>query len=976
MTDDDVAPATGRVVRPRSHLATDAPLLDLGGTWEFTLDRAGASEHGTIEVPGHWVLQGDGRWGHPWYTNVTYPIPMDAPHVPDDNPTGTHRRTFELPADWPTDGADRIRLLGAESEATVVLNGHEVGMTRGSRLTREFDVTGLLRPGSNEVVVVVRQWSPGTWLEDQDQWWLPGIFREVALLHRPAGGIEDVWLRADLDPATGHGTLVPELRGEPAWPVTLSVPEVGLEVTWPDAAAVGPVPLGPVEGWSAEDPRLYGATVHNAVEQVDLSVGFRRTEVIDGVWMHNGKPLKLAGMNRHETHPERGRTFDEAFVRADLALMKSFNVNAIRTAHYPPHPRLLDLCDELGFYVMLEADLETHGFEQVGWAGNPSGEPAWGPAILDRVERTVERDKNHPCIVSWSLGNESYTGANLAAAAAWVRERDPGRPVHYEGDHEADYTDIYSRMYPTTDEVDWVLNGTEGPVALADHPANRVDAARAARIRTMPYILCEYAHAMGTGPGGLPGYIDAMDHPRHAGGFIWEWRDHALWRTLPDGRRALSYGGDFGEDVHDGNFVCDGMITALGRPSAGLMAWANLVAPVRAALVGDTIVVSSRLAHADAAGLFLGWQAVGATEAATGTLPIPTLTPGATTTLALPELPAAAEVLTLAILDPATPGVEPREPREVHPHTGEPLLPGVGEQDADGRVLSVRQFPVPRRPGGGSPQPTASGIATAEVAGWTEIALLEEWVRALRPILWRAPTDNDRGRGRQSQVWEDAGMDRLVHRTVASAPGSLELRSGPAGGQAHVRTVLAWTPTEAGLLVRACIEPSPGWPDAIARIGLTVPLATAADVRWYGLGPTENYPDMLGGARLGTFAAADSGDLWSPEVRPQEAGHRGGLRRLELSTGGRRLTVTPEPDATNGWPGFSIAPWSERDIAASPHVEDLPPRTGSWLTLDARHSGLGTASCGPGIAPEHQVRPDAATLTFVVAVALGTSMED
>ncbi len=952
---EDVAPASGRVVRPRSHLDSDAPTLPLGGTWDFTLTRAGASTVGTIEVPGHWVLQGDGRWGHPWYTNVTYPIPLDPPHVPDDNPTGTYRRTVDLPADWPSGGEDRLRLLGAESEATVTVNGELVGMTRGSRLTREFDVTGLLRRGTNEIEVVVRQWSPGTWLEDQDQWWLPGLFRDVELVHRPTGGLEDVWLRADLDPATGEGFLHPELRGEPAFPVTLTLPGLDIEVTWPDAAAVAPLPVGPVRPWSAETPVLHDAQVSNAVESVALRVGFRRTEVVDGVWLHNGRPLKLAGMNRHETHPSLGRTFDEAHARADLALMKSFNVNAIRTAHYPPHPRLLDLCDELGFYVMLENDLETHGFEDEGWVGNPSSDPRWLPAFLDRIERAVERDKNHACIMSWSLGNESHTGPNLAATAAWVRHRDPSRVVHYEGDHEGDYTDVYSRMYPTTDEVAWVLEGSSGPVALAEHPASRVDASQVARIRTMPYLMCEYAHAMGTGPGGLEGYHDAMDHPRHAGGFIWEWRDHGLWRTLPDGSRALAYGGDFGEPVHDGNFVCDGMVNTAGRPSAGLAVWANLVAPVIAGLSDSGVEVTSRLAHATASGLLVVWQAIGPGDATTASLPVPDLAPGSTVTLAAPPVPPWADAITLAVLDPAGSGVAPRGPREVHPITGDALLPGVGDAAEGGRVVSVRQV-------------VRSSGAEATATGRGDVAAATALVRALRPTLWRAPTDNDRGRGKQHRVWEEAGLDRIVHRTVESGPCHLVLASGAAGARASVRTELRWHEDGAGLRVHAHIQPDAGWPEDIARIGLTAPLPMATAVRWYGLGPTENYPDLQGGVRLGTFASEDPVDLWAPEVRPQEAGHRGGVRSLTVHGEGGTLTITTSPDGTGLLPGFSISPWTPQEVAASQHVEELPVSDRSWLTLDARHSGLGTASCGPGVGPEFRVHPESVTVAFTVRI--------
>lgn len=414
---DAYAPCAGRVVPPRAHLTSDAPHLDLCGEWDFELMVGESRRSGRMAVPSHWVLVGDGAWGRPAYTNVQYPFPVDPPHVPDANPTGVYRRGFLLPDSW-SDASGRIllRLLGAESEARVVVNDVPIGMTRGSRLTREFDVTGAVRAGTNEVEITVRQWSPGSYLEDQDQWWLPGLFREVELLWRPAGGIDDVWLDADYDPATGRGSVRVEVVA-PGAAVRVRVPELGLDATLEPDAGVLTLGAGAVEPWSAESPRLYDATVATASETVSLRVGFRRTQIVDGCWLVNGRPVTWWGVNRHEVHRTRGRVFDEDWARADLALMKSFNVNAIRTSHYPPHPRLLDLCDELGFYVMLENDYESHGFQVDGWVDCPSTDPRWRDALLDRMRRTVERDKNHASVIAFSLGNEAYTGDNLAAMA-------------------------------------------------------------------------------------------------------------------------------------------------------------------------------------------------------------------------------------------------------------------------------------------------------------------------------------------------------------------------------------------------------------------------------------------------------------------------------------------------------------------------------------------------------------------------------
>lgn len=427
---------------------------------DFAAEGFNDQQWDSIPVPSHWVLQGDGAFGRPIYTNIQFPFPIDPPYVPDENPTGDYRRHFHVPAEW--SAADRIvlRFDGVESLFRVWVNGEEIGSASGSRLAHECDVTSAVRPGDNVVAVRVHQWSAASYVEDQDQWWLPGIFRDVTLLVRPVGGIEDVWLRTGFD--EGLGRLDPEVVADSAaFPLTLRIPELGIEQVWSSAADVKPLSVGGVQPWSAEQPRLYGATVSSASERIALRVGFRTVEIRGDQFLVNGHRVVFHGVNRHEAHPERGRVFDEEHAREDLARMKRFNVNAIRTSHYPPHPRLLDLADELGFWVILECDLETHGFDKVGWAGNPSDDPAWREALLDRIQRTVERDKNHPSIVIWSLGNEAGTGSNLAAMSAWVHARDAERPVHYEGDYTGDYTDIYSRMYTSVAETEEI--GTEEP---------------------------------------------------------------------------------------------------------------------------------------------------------------------------------------------------------------------------------------------------------------------------------------------------------------------------------------------------------------------------------------------------------------------------------------------------------------------------------------------------------------------------------
>src|SRR5215213_7927903 len=428
---DDFSPGSGLRSRPRAWLATDAPMLSLNGNWQFRwspvaygLNDAATdpnfddSAWDTIPVPSHWVLPGtspkaaEGAYGRPIYTNIRYPFPIDPPHVPDENPTGDHRRSFQLP-EWT---AERVllRFDGVESVYRVWLNGIEIGVGKGSRLVQEFDITDVVRPGQNVILVRVHQWSSMSYLEDQDQWWLPGIFRDVTVLSRPHGAVDDLWLRTDYAP-DGTGSIHPEIiAGDQAYPIEIDIPELGVRQRFDSPEDVAAFSVGHVEPWSAEAPRLYETRVGSSGETLRVRLGFRRVEIDGDSFEVNGRQLIFRGVNRHEINPVKGRMFDEEYARADLIMMKRAGVNAIRNSHYPPHPRVLDLADELGFWVIDECDYETHGFEFCGWQGNPSDDPRWEEACLDRMVRTVERDKNHPSVIIWSLGNEAGTGRNLA----------------------------------------------------------------------------------------------------------------------------------------------------------------------------------------------------------------------------------------------------------------------------------------------------------------------------------------------------------------------------------------------------------------------------------------------------------------------------------------------------------------------------------------------------------------------------------
>ncbi|MFJ3958274.1 glycoside hydrolase family 2 TIM barrel-domain containing protein [Arthrobacter sp. NPDC090010] len=1018
------APGEGRRSPARSWLHSDAPRLDLDGQWDFRLLPAapgtpagarvlpegeasgdftapGYSTQGwdTLPVPSHWVLQGDGSYGRPIYTNVQFPFPCEPPFVPDANPTGDHRRVFTLPASFSDAERVLLRFDGVESRYKVWLNGVEVGVGSGSRLAQEFDVTEALTPGENVLAVRVHQWSAASYVEDQDQWWLPGIFRSVTLEARPSGGVEDLWLRTAYDgdaAGTGDGSVAVELTaGASAFPVRFRIPELDIDVVWETPADVTPVPVPGVEPWSAETPRLYEARVEAQGETVTQRIGFRTVRIEGDRFLVNGRRVVFHGVNRHETHPERGRVFDEDFARADLQMMKRFNVNAIRTSHYPPHPRLLDLADELGFWVILECDLETHGFERHGWVGNPSDDPGWRDALLDRIERTVERDKNHASIVLWSLGNEAGTGENLAAMAAWVHARDPERPVHYEGDYAGAYTDVYSRMYASVPETESI--GRDGETALL----LGCSAAESARQRSKPFLFCEYIHAMGNGPGAIDQYEELVEkYPRLHGGFVWEWRDHGLLHHAADGTPFYAYGGDFGEEVHDGNFVMDGMVLADNTPSPGLFEYKQVVSPLRLTLSGPASAPELRMENlrhsASAADVSVRWRLEhdgGVVDS--GTLAVVdddggALAAGASAVVTLPSMPLAGDGETWLSVEAVLDRDEAwAEAGHVFSNAQLDLTP-VRVPASGFRPLSGSQD-VASGSAGTAPRRLQLGPAVFE--GGLLTGLAGQAVEAPRLELWRAPTDNDRGQGFGSydaadprlpglrgaigtgtaapsseESWRAAGLDRLHRRieSVMAAADSVRVLSRYAAADQAVSFRLDehWSLVDGALLLRLDLTPSAGWDRILPRIGVRfgVPGAVSG-AEWFGTGPRESYPDSRHAALVGRYSSSVE-DLGTRYSRPQENGHRSEMRRLELLLGEGRpwLRIDALPDTSGRRPGFTLSRHTAQELSAAAHPHELPSSERTWLYLDAAQHGLGSRACGPDVWPEHALRAEARTL--------------
>jgi beta-galactosidase len=975
----------------RAVFATDAARLDLSGQWAFRFSPTLVAEPDGFElpdfddahwdrlaVPSHWQLRG---YGKPAYLNISYPIPVDPPYVPEENQTGDYRREFDLPAGWLETPAV-VRFEGVDSCARVWLNGVELGVTRGSRLPAEFDAGRALRAGRNVLAVRVHQYSSGTYLEDQDTWRMSGIFREVSLLARPSGGIRDVFVHADYDAATGGGRLRIEVDAQA--PVRVSVPELGVV----ERPAVGTFEFEHVRPWSAEDPYLYDAVIETGAEQARLRIGFRTVVITEeGVLTVNGQRVVLRGVNRHEFDPDRGRALSREVMRRDVELMKQHNVNAVRTSHYPPHPYFLELCDELGLWVVLECDLETHGFEHSGperWAGNPSDDPRWRAAYLDRIERTVERDKNHASVILWSLGNEAGDGRNLEAMAEWIRERDPSRPIHYEGDRLCRYTDVYAEMYRTPADVARIGRGgllpgelfyprAEGEGDPAQEPRNR-----------MPFLLTEFAHAMGNGPGGLAEYVELWHrYPRLQGGFIWEWMDQGL-RTGDDrGRAFFGYGGDFGEDLHDGTFICDGLVFPDRTPSPGLVEYQKVIEPVRIC-AGDragTVRVENRYDFSDLTHLRFAWSvADDGLEVAAGTVEVPWLEPGASAEMPIPH------------------------PDALRPGSGERWLTvraELAEKTAwapEGHVVAWGQIELPSDK---APSRVALAGAPCEVRiaddgqlvlgparfdprSGTLLSLGGLPIEGPRLNLWRAPTDNDRSWAGDADYWHARGLHRLRHRLVSLDQGTDELtvvvRSAAAATTCAYLTTYRWRADEQGVLLQVRAEPAGYWPERTnhfpepmldaelpeeqyaelarrnkapspARIGLHWQLpADRTRVDWFGAGPGEAYPDSRQAARIGRFGTTIDG-LQTPYVRPQDNGNRAEVRWAELTDeAGRGVRIA-------GTPVFNLAArrWTDQQLAEARHQTDLIAEPILHLYTDHAVQGLGSAAVGPGVLPQYRL---------------------
>ena len=1000
-------------------------VLCLNGDWRFHLARsprhtpAGSerpgfddSAWGLTAVPGMWQMQGHGR---PHYTNVAFPFPVDPPRTPHENPTGCHRRRFRVPGAWVDAAAGApesrprcvLRFEGVDAAFHVWLNGAFVGYSQGSRMAAEFDATEHLNPAEeNLLAVAVHQWCDGTYLEDQDQWWLSGIFRGVSLLFRPAAGLAGVCVVAEpLADGAAEGPATVRVTGQSGGDEVRLRLETASGAALAEPVTAEPGPDGGFEAelsvasaayWTAETPVLHRLLVSvlgeggGEVEATALRVGVRRVRIAGGRIRVNGRPIVFRGVNRHEWDPERGRAVTFAGMVADAVLMKRHNVNAVRTSHYPPDPRFLDVCDALGLWVVLEADHETHGLEWTTGIDTLAKDPAWTQAYLDRARRMVARDRNHPSVVFWSLGNEAGFGPNSVAMAGLVREMDPTRPLMFEPDRQLEATDVLAPMYAHADQVRAVGEG--GDFEWSSFAGGSTVPAE--RLAGVPFFQCEYAHAMGNGPGGLQEYWEIHDrHDKLHGGFVWEWRDHGVRvPVLPHGRErdpgatpAYAYGGDFGDAPHDGNFVADGLVFSDRTPSPGLVEFKHAAAPIRLRPVGDAaggvrFELRNHLDHADTAHLAFAWELLdGAGAWSAGALSVPAVEPGGRAVVEAPVPAGLATgpdptVLTVrAVLAADTAwasaghevafGQWVSEVAATEPPAAAPAA-GPWSLDADRAAWS---------PGGG---------VRAEVDAVSGALAFEGGLTADPGVaLWRAPIDNDWNGGggfRQRALWERHNLPLVATRTdrVAPAGGGVEaagVTAAPAWGYGFTHR-LRWSALPGGgLRLDASGEPCGDWAPGVSptRLGLHLRLDPRfSRARWFGLGPGENYPDSRAAARVGRFERSVE-EMDTPYLFPQDFGVRMGCRWLEVTDPDRgdgfRVAIAPAGGRAGSPFAFSLHRYAPAELNLRTHRHELQADDQLHLHLDHRVRGLGSASCGPELPAEHTIAVE--PFAFALSIA-------
>ncbi|MEX0333774.1 beta-galactosidase [Vibrio tubiashii] len=957
--------------------------LSLNGQWQFALfDRPDNvppecvsksfddSNWSQIAVPSNWQLQG---FDKPIYTNVKYPFADTPPKVPEDNPTGVYRTRFQF---TPKQGQTRVTFDGVNSAFHLWCNDQWVGYSQDSRLAAEFELSDFLIDGENQLTVMVMRWSDGSYLEDQDMWWLSGIFRDVTLLTKPAIHIKDVQVVTQLDKAYRDAELkVVTTLSKKNLPYQVCVSlfdaqqkmvaqqssQAGLEFVdekgpWCDKVNHS-LSIQAPELWSAESPTLYRVVVSLIDEQGSLvdcesyDVGFRHVEISQGQLKLNGKSLLIRGVNRHEHHPELGHVMTREDMIRDIKLLKQNNFNAVRTAHYPNHPMWYQLCDEYGLYLVDEANIETHGQFPMCRLSDDS---EWLNAYMRRITRLVERDKNHPSIIIWSLGNESGIGNNHHAMYQWVKQRDPSRPIQYEGGGAMTAaTDIICPMYA---RVDWDL-----PV-VAHQPdvTPRVGIKKSIALpdEQRPLILCEYAHAMGNSLGSFSEYWQAFrDHPRLQGGFIWDWVDQGLTKVDEQGNQYWAYGGDFGDEINDRQFCINGLIfpdrsvhpTLHEVKKAQQFYQFTLVdqAPLTVKMTSENLFTSSQ-------GESLQWQI---------------LEDGVVVDEGEVELVLEAQQSAELVLENTA--LREKSGARYHLNLTVVLSKATPWSEA-GHVTATEQFELSSEPELVLPDPKPTWQANIsdspeKLLVYSDLFALEfdkclgaisSWKvndneKLTQPIMdnfYRAPLDNDIGTSEADRLdpnswfarWQSIGLDSLEREAIdfewnETKAGLQVITKSAYLQQGRVLIVSMWrylVTQDGEVTIDVDVELANGLPP-LPRIGLELSLYDHGvsehqePVSWFGRGPHENYPDRKESAHIGRYQSSVR-QMHTDYIFPSENGLRCNV--LEAQIG--ELSV-------RGDFHFAVSEFSQANLAMAKHTNELMKQDTIFVRIDGFHMGVG-----------------------------------
>jgi len=974
----------------------------------------------SIQVPGHWQLQG---YGIPIYTNIQYPFPPNPPYVPDENPTGCYRMSFLVPEEW----VDRTVFLvfeGVDSAFRLWVNGMEVGYSQGSRNPAEFQITPFLQAGPNLLAVQVMQWSDGTYLEDQDMWWLSGIFRNVFLHAVPKLHIRDLVVETLLDEACLNDVCLNDASLNEACLNDACLNDACLGATLKiafhiqntasrscqgfqleaslfdpfghkvpvclaaDGSALEPDTEVQVDMraylhspalWSAETPFLHTLLVclrdeqGSSLEWKSLKVGFRKVEIREGRLLVNGTSIKLRGVNRHEFHPATGRAIPEESMLQDILLMKRHHFNAVRNSHYPNNTRWYELCDAYGLYVIDEADLETHGLMD-----RLSVDPSWKAAYLDRAQRLVERNRNHPCILFWSLGNESGFGENLTDMAAYIRRTDGSRPVTYYHAGSDPVVDVVGMHYPSPTQMEALLRTeTSG----------------------RPLMLEEYAHSLGNGTGNLKEYWDVIEkNDRFIGGFIWEWIEQCLEKKNADGSISYAYGGDFGDMPNDGIWCQDGLLFPNRQPKPALQEARKVNQPFvvhGVDLQSGVFRVENKQAFLGSEGIVCHWQLkeedVLLLE---GTLEDFAVAPGGSQQIVLDYSVPAPKFGVLYRLNFsfqlreatlwAEAGYEVAWEQflletgssaalSVQMPEGEVCCNAFERPEADledycnagERPKSIRGaslYPVETHLNIELHGPDfryvfnkETGLADGMEYGGTP--LIQQGPRL---DVWRAPTSNDLP---YVKSWREAELDCLRHQVVHmrwEQPDSKIIR-------VECKTLLvdSWNRTafsclssyfiheDGSIILEQRVVPGEHLP-VLPRVGICMVLDKAFDqLRWYGRGPFETYPDRKLGAKFGVYAGSVA-EQFVPYLTPQENGNKTDVKWLTLANRkGRGLHISSEVPF-----GFNASHFAASDLTAKTHHHLLRERDEIFLHVDHRQAGVGNGSLRAETLQEYRIYPE------------------